>query len=147
MLDTSLIGRELPPKTIAVEEGQLRFFAKTVCPGDPIYRDREAARHAGHSAIPAPPTFLFSLDLLAESGGENILQLMGVELWRVLHGEQRFVYGEPIYAGDVITLTTAVKDIYEKKGGALQFVVAETRAENQSGASVGRMLNTIVVRN
>ncbi|MDP6971490.1 MAG: MaoC family dehydratase N-terminal domain-containing protein, partial [Pseudomonadales bacterium] len=67
-MDTSLIGQKSTPKIIVAEQGQMQFFAKVTGARNRIYWDVEAARAAGHPALPAPPTFLFSLDLLAPSG-------------------------------------------------------------------------------
>ena len=146
-MDTSIIGRETQPKTVIVEQGRMQFFAKATGAKDPIYWDLDAAKAAGHPAILAAPTFLFTLDLFAPSKDPSIVAELGVDIGRLLHGEQRFTYAKPIYAGDEITLTTKVVDAYEKKGGALQFVVSETRAVNQHGESVGTMTNSLVIRN
>jgi acyl dehydratase len=78
---------------------------------------------------------------------EDILGKLGVDIGRILHGEQHFTYFKPIYAGDTITLTTRVTDMYDKKGGALDFIVQETDATNQKGETVGATRSTIVVRN
>jgi acyl dehydratase len=129
-----------------VEKGQLRFFAKATGESNPIYFDENAARAAGHHALPALPTFLFSLDLLAP-GAHGMLALLGVDIGRVLHGEQSFSYQKQIYAGDTITLKTTITDIYEKKSGALEFIVQDTRAENQKGEAVGTARSITVVRN
>lgn len=142
----SVVGRETKPKSIAVEQGQIQFFAKATGVKDKLYWDLETAKIAGHPAIPAPPTFLFSLDMLAPNAEQSVLQVLGVDLGKVLHGEQRFFYGKQIYAGDVITLTTKVTGAYEKKGGALKFIVSETNAVNQNDESVGSMTNSLVIR-
>jgi acyl dehydratase len=146
MLDRSFIGLETAPRSVQVEAGQLRFFARATGAKDPIYFDEAAARAAGHPALPAPPTFLFCLGSLAPEG-DNIIAKLGVDMGRVLHGEQSFTYGKPIHAGDVITLTTRISDIYDKRGGALDFIDQDTEAINQSGESVGVTRTVIVVRN
>src|SRR5262249_6452412 len=101
----------------------------------------------GHARLPAPPTFVFSLALGAPASSGNILGDMGVDMRSILHGEQQFKYYHPIYAGDQITLTSETIDIYEKKGGALEFVVQDTKAVNQDGALCVEMRVVTVVRN
>jgi len=145
-VENDFIGRKTAPKSIVVEQGQLKFFAHATGAANPIYFDQEAARAAGHPAVPAPPTFLFSLDLLSPVRDTGVLREMGVSFANVLHGEQRFKYGQPIYAGDEITLVSEVVDVYEKKGGALTFVVTEHTATNQRGEHVGSMINSLVIR-
>ena len=146
MLDRSFIGFETKPRAVEVETSQLRFFADATGEKNPIYFDEAAARAAGHPAVPAPPTFLFCLVSLAPDA-ENIIARLGVDMGRVLHGEQSFTYGEPIYAGDIITLRTRISDIYDKRGGALDFIVEDTEATNQKGDNVGVTRTVIVVRN
>ena len=146
MIDKSFVGQALDPITVDVEKGQLRFFAKATGQRDPVYLDEVAARAAGYPSLPAPPTFLFSLDL-NQPDPFRLYDDMGVDLNRILHGEQKFRYAAPICAGDSITLKTRIADIYDKKGGAMEFIVLETDATNQRGEDVGGMTRVIVVRN
>jgi acyl dehydratase len=146
MLDKSFIGVETEPRSIEVEKGQLRFFAKATGEKNPIYFDEAAAKAAGHPTLPAPPTFLFCLETMAPSR-DGVMAKLGIDIGRVLHGEQRFTCGKPIYAGDTITMKTRIADIYDKKGGALDFIVQDTEAVNQKGEKVGVSRTVIVVRN
>lgn len=146
MLDKNKIGHEFPSFTVAIEKGRLRFFARAIGETDPIYSDEAAAQAAGHRAIPAPPTFMFSIDL---DGPEllPIVSLLDLDIGRVLHGSQDFEYLGQIYAGDSITQQSKIVDIYDKKGGTLEFVVQESTYTNQSGDLVGRAQQTLVYRN
>lgn len=149
-IDRKHIGEVSEPRVIDVEKGQLRFFAKATNETNPIYFDETAARAAGHPAIPAPPTFLFSLALGAPAKIGDVLDPdrgLGVDMRRILHGEQRFEYFRPIYAGDRVTLITTTSDIYEKKGGALEFVAQDTEARNDAGELLATMRVVTVVRN
>ncbi|MNF18911.1 hypothetical protein D3C76_1849070 [compost metagenome] len=49
-------------------------------------------------------------------------------------------------AGDTLTFDTRIVDVYEKKGGALQFVVNETRVTNQDGEHIADVRGTLVQR-
>ncbi len=146
MLDQSFIGHEFPPFTAEVEKGRLRFFARAIGETDPIYTDEAAAQAAGHRALPAPPTFTMVLDM---EGAEQlpILSLLDLDIARILHGSQEFCYFHPIYAGDTITVTARIADIFDKKGGALDFVVMEQDYTNQDGELVVRATSTLVHRN
>jgi acyl dehydratase len=147
MVDRKFIGFTTPPRSVEVETGQLKFFAKATGETNPIYFDEAAARSAGHPRLPAPPTFAFTLNNLAPSKGPSWLSEMGVNIGNVLHGEQSFEYHQPIYAGDVITIAGRITDIYEKKGGALNFIVMENDATNQKGELCVRQRSVTVVRN
>lgn len=146
MLDRNYIGHTFPAHSVPVEAGQLKFFAQAVGEDDPIYSDDEAAKAAGYRALPAPPTFVFSLNLSGTDLAEKYVP-MGVDLARLLHAEQQFEYLAPICAGDVITLESTVADIYDKKDGALEFAIEETAATNQNGELVARSTQTLVMRN
>ncbi len=147
MIDRSFIGCVSRPRTIAVEKGQLKFFAKASGEQNPIYFDEEAARNAGHRALPAPPTFAFSLALGAPPDRGDLLRDMGVDMHSILHGEQTFRNFAQIYAGDSITLVTETMDIFSKKGGRLEFVLQRTRAENQHGLLCTELDVLTIVRN
>lgn len=146
MIDRQHIGLTMPPFTVAVEAGRLRFFAKATGQTDPVYTDDAAARAAGHPALPVPPSFLFCLEMDAPDPGA-LRDKLGIDIARVLHGEQRFVFHRMAYAGDRLTFQQRVADIYDKKGGALEFMVRETRVTNQHGEPVADLIGTTVVRN
>ena len=146
MIGAEWIGRELGSSVLLVERGRLRFFAKATGETNPIYFDEAAAKAAGYADVPAPPTFLFAADLDSRLIF-GLLDQMGVALSKVLHGEQSFEYFAPVVAGDVITFKSTIKNIYSKRGGALEFIELEGLAANQQGESVARTHNVTIVRN
>lgn len=146
MIDRSHIGVVSEARVIEVEKGQLRFFAKATGETNPIYFDEQAARRAGHPRLPAPPTYAFSLHLGAPATRGGLADL-GIDVSRVLHGEQSFTHHRMIYAGDRITLVTRTQDIYQKKGGTLEFVVQDTTLRNQRDEICVEMRTVIAVRN
>jgi len=146
MIDRRYIGHTLEPYSVPVEAGRLRFFAKATGQTDPVYFDAAAARAAGHHELPVPPTFLFCLEM----DGPNpaaIRELLGLDYRRLLHGEQQFTYHAMAHAGDVLSFEQRIDDIYDKKGGALEFVVRLTRVSNQHGALVAELRAVTVIRN
>lgn len=145
MLNTSLLGLTLTPFSVEVERGRLRAFAKATGQDNPIFWDEAAAQAAGHPSLPVPPTFLFCLEMERPDPME-IFDRIGVDYARVLHGEQHFVYHRLAHAGETLHFTTRVVDLYEKKGGALGFIVWETRVEGRDGAPVADLRSVMVVR-
>jgi N-terminal half of MaoC dehydratase len=138
VIDRKYIGHAFPPYTVEVEKGRLRFFAKAIGEKNPIYTDEAAA-------TPIPPTFLFSLENeVPEPFGW--LTPMGVHFENLLHGEQSFKYHAMVYAGDRVTFAPRIADIYDKKNGALEFIVKETRVTNASGGLVAELRSVLVVR-
>jgi acyl dehydratase len=145
-VDQSVIGKEFPPLTMTVDAGRLRFFAKAIGETNPVFTDLETAKAAGHRDLPVPPTFLFGIEL--ESPDPFAwLSGMGVDLRRVLHGEQSFTYHSPAVAGDVLTVTPRVDNVYSKKGGALDFIEKASTVTRQDGSVVAELTTVIVVRN
>src|SRR5258708_28019057 len=147
MVDRTAVGRSFTPVTARVEPGRLRYFLNTLGEQNPVYRDEAAARAAGYSATPAPPTYLFCLELMDAERPFEFLTELNIDLARVLHGEQRFSYHAPVVVGDTLTFRSRVTDVTDKKGGAMTMVVVETAVTNQHGAHVADTARTIVVRN
>lgn len=145
-IDRKFIGVVSEPCVTEVDKGMLKFFAKATGETNPLYFDESAAAAAGHPTIPAPPTYTFVLAAGAPPMRGNLFD-MDIDLRRILHGEQSYRHHRMIYAGDKITLTTKISDIYEKKGGALEFIVSDTNAVNQRGELCTEMRSVLVIRN
>ena len=146
MIDRRFIGHTLPAFDVRVEAGRLRFFAKATGQTDPLYVDEEAARAAGLPGLLVPPTFLFCLEMDAPDPAA-IRNLLGMDYRRLLHGEQQFTYHAPAHAGDMLRFEQRIEDIYDKKGGALEFVVRRTQVHNQRDARVAELRTVTVLRN
>jgi acyl dehydratase len=146
MFDRAMIGKEYPPFTLDVEKGRIRQFAQAIGDDNPVWSDEATAKAQGFQAIPAPPTFGFTLAMDAQQPF-LVLGDMQIDKRKSMHGEQIFTYHAPILAGDTITGRQKIVDMYDKKGGALQFIVTETRLSNQRNEPVADLRTVIVVRN
>jgi acyl dehydratase len=146
MIDRRYIGHTMPPFTVDVEKGRLRFFAKAIGQTDAVYVDEDAARAAGHPGLPVPPTFFFCLEMESPNPAA-IREMLGLDYKRLLHGEQGFSYHAMAYAGDTLTFSQRIEDIYDKKNGALEFVVRKTRVTNQRDQLVAELRCVTVMRN
>ncbi|MEO3827032.1 MaoC family dehydratase N-terminal domain-containing protein [Actinomadura sp. B10D3] len=138
------VGLSTPPSTIDVERGRLRLFAKAIGETDPLYTDLDAAHTAGHRDLPVPPTFLFCLEM-DRPDPFAFLSEAGIDLERVLHGEQSFTYHALCYAGDSLTFESSITDDYERKGGALRCLVRQTRV-TRADEPIADLSNVIVVQ-
>jgi acyl dehydratase len=136
-VDKSFIGQTGAPITMHVERGKIREFARAIKDDDPLYFDEaHAEREAG--GIMPPVTFLQTISHWDDGRGRLRLPF---DLKRVLHGEQEYEFLEPIHAGDVLTATSRIVDVYEKpgkRGGSMNFAVTETEYVNQRGTLVAR---------
>ena len=146
MIDKKWIGHALPVSVLPIERSRLQFFAKAIGETDPVYTDAAAARDAGYADLPAPPTFLFAPEL--DSGAsDRLLEDLQIPIAKLLHGEQSFSYHRPACVGDMVTVRATITDIYDKKNGALEFVVKTARATNQRDELVAELRTVIVCRN
>ena len=145
MIDRKWIGHETAASVLPIERSRLQFFAKAIGETQAIYTDRDAAQAAGYADLPAPPTFLFAAEL--DSGAvDDVLAKLEIPLAKLLHGEQSFTYHQPACVGDTVTVTSRIEDIYDKKNGALEFVVKASKAVNQRGELVAEMRSVLVCR-
>ena len=128
-----------------IEQGALVQFSKVLGISDPVHLDEKAAKSAGCRNVVAPPTYGFSINLMNPSKDIS-RDAMGVDITKVLHGEQEFENFVDICAGDEISIVTEIADFYAKKGGALTFVVSDTSLTNQLGELCVKMRNVMVVR-
>ena len=146
MIDKKWIGHQMAPATLPIERSRLQFFAKAIGETNPIYTDRAAAQAAGYADLPAPPSFLFAAELDAGVTDQLLVDLQ-IPLSKLLHGEQSFTYLRPACVGDEVTVQSTITDIYDKKNGALEFVVKTSKANNQRGEAVAELRTVLVCRN
>ncbi len=143
-VDTTLAGRSYPPTPpYHVDREKIREFADAVGDTSPACRDPEAARLLGHPDVIAPPTFPIVVTLRA---AEQVLTdpLVGVEMSRVVHGDQRFTATRPVRAGDQLVVETTVDRVREMAGNAILTVRGEVRTT--AGEHVCTSSSTLVVR-
>ena len=143
-VNPELEGRAFPP-TVPYQVGRekIREFARAVLSSSTVNFDVEAARAAGHPDLVAPPTFPIVVtnatleQLLNEPDG-------GIDFTRVVHGDQRFSYTRPVFAGDELTATLTVASI--KTLGGNSMITTESEIVDATGAHVVTATSSIVVR-
>ena len=145
MIDRKFIGHQLKPSVLTVDRTRLQFFAKAIGEKDPVYTDPAAAQAAGYADVPAPPTFLFAAELDSGANDQMLVDL-DIPLAKLLHGEQSFRYIKPVCAGDTVTVQSTITDIYDKKGGKLEFAVKDSQVTNQRSELVAELRTVLVVR-
>ena len=141
----SALALEFESLVVDIERGRIRFFSRTIGETNPVYLDVEAARAAGHRDIVVPPTYLFNLGLETADPFAYLVRL-GIDLGRILHGEQSFEYHALAYAGDRLRFDDRIVDITEKREGALELITKEARV-TRNGENIADLRSVIVVRN
>jgi hypothetical protein len=139
MVDGSAIGRGFSPTHARVEAGRLRYFLKAIGEHNPAYREADPT--------PIPPTYLFCLEMLDTANPFETLEALDIDISKILHGEQKFVYLAPVVVGDELTFQSTVTGVTQKKGGAMTLVDVTTRIVNQRDEHVANAVRVIVVRN
>ena len=90
--------------------------------------------------------FLTVIDHKQKKPYQYIIDL-GIDLGRILHAGQKYMYHHPIYSGDVITKRGRISNIYEKNNGDLQFVEFKSYYTNQRDIMIAESLAIIAYRN
>ena len=125
-VDQSLVGREFPPTQ------PYRVSAEKV---------RELAAATGSAADPVPATFPI---VMAFEAMNTFLEDVGVELRRIVHGEQRFAYERPIAVGDELTATLSVGSL--RQIGGNDIIGTASQITDADGALVCTTNATLVHR-
>jgi acyl dehydratase len=157
MADKTKLGKEFPTYTFEVEKGKIAEFAMAISQKEdkkqvnPVYVDREAAKKSGYHDIIAPPTFHACFPLWAAGGLLPLIQELGIDLIRLLHGEEEYHYFGSIYPGDIMTGKSKVVEMYQKEkkdkpGKFMDFTVVETEIRNQRGELIIQARSTLVER-
>jgi acyl dehydratase len=148
MPSKDMIGRELSTGSAVVTAEHVAAFARALGDNNPLYTDEQAARQGPFGAIVAPPTYPIAFMVEAMSGGMETFLELGLNFMTLVHGEQEFEYARPLRAGETLTLTGRIGDVYEKSGssGILDFVVLETEARDTDGTTVFFSRNTLISR-
>ena len=143
-LDQSFLGRSYPPTApYRVSREKIREFADAIGADDVAYRDVAEAKALGYRDVVAPPTFPI---VITSAAGQVIIDdpALGVDYSRVVHGDQRFAFARPIYAGDELTCVYTVEEIMSRDGH--DFLTIRADVLDSSGAPVLSAWSRLVVR-
>lgn len=98
----------------------------------------------GAGPLVAPPSYaaVFAIQPFATACADPEL---GLNVLRLVHGEQTFEFHEPVRAGDTLVTSGIITRAQER--GALDFLEVTTETTNQHGKLVVRGVWTAIVRN
>lgn len=148
MANKALIGKEFPSVTATIEEQSVTDFARALGEDEPLYLDAGAARASSFGGIVAPPTYPIAFMAQSMAGAASSFDELGLNFMTLVHGEQEFEYERPIKAGETLTLTARIEDVYEKeaRSGILDILVLGTVASDAAGKRVFVSRQTLVSR-
>jgi len=143
-INREYVGRVFPAsEPYEVSRVKIAEFATAIGDPNPVYRDRKAARAAGHADVIAPPTFAIVISM-AGSGAALADPGLGLNYAMVVHGEQRFTYVRPLTAGDIVTAQVTLTDI--RDAGRNVMLTTSTDIVTVAGELVCTAFSTIVER-
>lgn len=131
--DRSLHEKEHQAGPFQITKDQIQAFSLGIGETDTIHTDEAAAQKQGYRSIVAPPTFCTIMvhrvslpDINLKFGRTQV------------HAGQRVQSRVPIVAGDSVTASSHLREVYAKTGrsGTMVFVVWETTFRNQDGTVV-----------
>lgn len=151
------LNRVYGPYRYALGAEKMREFAYAVAGGvpsssfggkppkglNPLYWDEAAAKAGKYGALVAFPTF--AVNFAMKPFTEAVMDpRLGINLVKLVHGEQTFEFHDVMREGDVMTTTGKLIEIYAKAN--MDFVVMQTESVNQHGKLVVKGIWTAVIR-
>ncbi len=155
-LDPRFVGKRYGPFRYQIGLEKMREFAYAIAGGvpassfgavpeglHPLLYDESAAKSGPYGSVIAFPTFAvtFAIAPFAAAVGDPEL---GINLLMLVHGEQEFEFFDVMRAGDVVTTTGSITQIYERS--QKDFLVVITESKNQQGKLLVRGTWTAVIR-
>jgi len=127
-LNASLVGKTYPPLAFSLVADRVARFATVV----------------GHPGTGVPPTLATVPELAA--GLANVLadRDLGLDLSRVLHGEQEYEWGRPLEVGETVTAEATIEQIRSR--GGLEFLTLRTELRDDAGTLVVLARSKLLVR-
>ena len=127
-LNRALVGKSYPGVELRLDAHRVAAFARAV----------------GHPDDRVPPTIATAPELRA--GLANVLAdpELGVDLARVLHGEQRYTWRRPFEVSETLVAVATIEDIRGRP--ALEFLTLRTEIRDVSSALVCEGRSTLLHR-
>ncbi len=144
-MNAALVGKVYRTDGIfEVGREHVRAFATAIGDENPLCHDLAAAQAAGHPDLVAPPTYLTVLAARFVAMSPTRDPELGIEVRRIVHGEQSFRLHRPVHAGDRLSLTSRITAIAE--AGANEHLTTEMVATSTDGELVATITSTLISR-
>lgn len=149
MVDLTIVGRQLAEFSLPVDRSKVAELGRAFGDPDPVWHDPQEAWAAGFDAVPTVPTVTVLADHWRAGGVAGLVEAVGADLARVLHGEAEWDYFVPVRMGDTLTLRASVTDVTEregKRGGRMTLIKIASDFTNQRGELAVRRTDTLIER-
>ncbi len=127
-LNASLVGKVYPAIAFPLVADRIAAFAAAV----------------GHPDGGVPPTFATVPELA--TGLTNVLADpdLGLELSRVLHGDQEYEWTRPLVTGETVTAESTIEEIRSRAG--IEFLTIRTELRDEQGSVAVAARSRMIVR-
>lgn len=125
------VGLRLPTVSARVDPGSVERFRAAI---------------GGTADALVPLTYLFALEMQAREAQASVVDLLDLDLSRILHGEQDFTYKRPVRIGDVVSFETCIRGVSQKRDGELWVFDIASKALNTAGELLALTSRRIVYR-
>ena len=154
-VDITLVGRRWGPFRYTVGLEKLREYVAAISGGipnlglsglpedvHPVLHDETAGAQSAYGSVIGFPTFAVTF-AMAPFGAALLDPALGVDLLRLVHGEQDFEFLEVLRPGDVLTTHGELVEVFTR--GKNEVLVVSTESKNQHGrtAVLGRFTGLI----
>jgi acyl dehydratase len=121
---------------VAVTREMIRTFCEALGETNPLYTDDEAAKRGPWGGLVAPPSFAVTF-----RNGRHFFQHVPRFGRAGFDAGKDVEFVNPLRPGDKVTLSSHVKEIYEKTGrsGTMVFVVVRSTLKNQNDQVVAHI--------
>ena len=129
------------PDHFVVGREKIREYARSVQSQDDANFDERPAAELGHPAIRRRSTFTAVYALLVQQDFFRNVDV-GIETMNIVQVDQRFVYHQPIYAGDKLWARLEIHSVDERFGADI--VVTRNVCTNDNGELVLEAFTTLM---
>jgi hypothetical protein len=123
-----------------IERGKIREFARST--------GSERREYLEDNDAPVPPTFLRTAAFWQPAGAVSPLAGTKLNLSRILHGEQEYVFfGPPPHAGQTLHIQPRLESITEKegkRGGTMRVITTVEDFTDEAGNLVAQSRSTLI---
>jgi acyl dehydratase len=142
---TPAVGTLVDEFSFPVDESKVREFARAIKDPSRRYTDADAAQAEGFEGVPAPLTF--AVVAAHHRDAVAAVELLGLDISRVVVGEVGWQYERPVLVGDRLDGRRVVADVKSReggRGGRMTLVTLETELRNQRGELAVRQREVLI---
>lgn len=131
------------PDHYVVGREKLREYAVAVKNDHPAHHDEDVAAQLGHSAIPAPLTFISVFGYMAQSAFFENANI-GITDMKIVQVDQTLKFRKPIHAGDTLFCDVYVDSVRQAHG--TDIIVTKNVVTDDEGEIVQESYTTLAGR-